>query len=55
MLALKRLILSWDPLLILSRKYELGFQDAFASGGYRAAYIGRWGELEPSDQTDFDL
>jgi hypothetical protein len=34
MLALERLILSWDPSqLILIGEYELGFQDAFASGG----------------------
>jgi hypothetical protein len=47
MLALKRLNLSWNPSqLILTGEYELGFQ---------AAYIGRWGELEPSDQIDFDL
>jgi hypothetical protein len=25
------------------------------SQGYRAAYIGRWDEPEPSDQTDSDL
>jgi hypothetical protein len=30
----ERLILSWDPsLLIPTREYELGFHDAFASGG----------------------
>jgi hypothetical protein len=29
----ERLILSWDPsLLISTEEYELGFQDAFASG-----------------------
>jgi hypothetical protein len=34
MLALERLILSWDPsLLILIGEYELEFQDASASGG----------------------
>jgi hypothetical protein len=34
MLDLERLILSWDPsLLILTGEYELGFQDASALGG----------------------
>jgi hypothetical protein len=33
MLALERLILSWDPSqLIQTEEYELGFQDASASG-----------------------
>jgi hypothetical protein len=33
MLALERLILSWNPSqLILTREYEFGFQDAFSSG-----------------------
>ncbi len=49
----ERLILSWDPSqLILTREYELGFQDVSSEGGYRAVYMGWSVHCEPSDQTD---
>jgi hypothetical protein len=38
--------------LILTRKYELGFQDSSKEGGYRDVYIGQSIHHEPLDETD---
>jgi hypothetical protein len=48
----ERLILSWDPSqLILTREYELGFQDSFREGVQGYLYSQRV-QREPLDQTD---
>jgi hypothetical protein len=48
----ERLILSWEPSqLILTRDYELGFQDD-SKEGVQASFIALGVQHEPLDQTD---
>jgi hypothetical protein len=55
MMALERLIHSRDPSLDPNWKIWIRVWVCLCLRGYRASYIGRWDEPEPSDQIDFDL
>jgi hypothetical protein len=49
----ERLILSWDPSqLILTREYELGFQEWLQGRGQESVYIALRVQREPLNQTD---